>query len=51
MPVSLRRVETASKSLEEACLMFKEDPFSQLGRSRLIEGARGGDSFKSVDLN
>ena len=41
MPVSLRRVETASKSLEEACEVFKLDPFSQPGRVKLIEGARG----------
>ena len=41
MPVSLRRVENASKSLEEAGVLFKEDPYSQTGRVRLIEGARG----------
>lgn len=41
MPVSLRRVENASKALEEAGVLFKEDPYSQIGRVRLIEGARG----------
>lgn len=41
MPVSLRRVENASKALEEAGTLFKDDPYSQIGRVRLIEGARG----------
>ena len=41
MPVSLRRVENASKLLEDACIVFRDDPFSQQGRIKLIEGARG----------
>ncbi|KAK4336646.1 hypothetical protein RND71_044052 [Anisodus tanguticus] len=41
MPGSLQRVEKASKLLEEACAIFKIDPFSQPAREKLIEGARG----------
>ncbi|XP_074603743.1 vinculin [Brevipalpus obovatus] len=41
MPVSLQRVERASKLLEEASAMFKADPFSIPARKKLIEGARG----------
>lgn len=48
MPVSLRRVENSSKLLEDACLSFKNDPFSQEGRVKLIEGARGICSLQSI---
>lgn len=41
MPTSLKRVNDASKLLEEACSMLKSDPFSQPARKKLIEGARG----------
>lgn len=41
MPVSLQRVEKASKLLEEASAMLKVDPYSQPARKILIEGARG----------
>ena len=41
MPNSLRRVERASKLLEEAASMLKIDPYSQPARKMLIEGARG----------
>ena len=41
MPGSLKRVNDASKLLEEACSMLKADPYSQPARKKLIEGARG----------
>lgn len=41
MPPALKRVETSSRLLEEACLILKNDPFSGQGRKKLIEGARG----------
>lgn len=41
MPPSLQRVERASKLLEEASDMLREDPYSQPARRKLIEGARG----------
>jgi len=41
MPNSLHRVERASKLLEEAADMLKDDPYSQQARHLLIEGSRG----------
>jgi len=41
MPAALQRVEIASKLLEEASGMLKQDPFSQPARKKLIEGSRG----------
>lgn len=41
MPAALQRVEMASRLLEEASSMLKDDPFSQPARKKLIEGSRG----------
>lgn len=41
MPASLQRVERASRLLEDASGMLKNDPFSQPARKKLIEGSRG----------
>lgn len=41
LPTSLHRVERASRLLEEASEMLKQDPYSQQARHLLIEGARG----------
>ncbi|GLH15861.1 Catenin alpha [Gryllus bimaculatus] len=41
MPSALIRVEGASKLLEEASGMLKDDPFSGPARKKLIEGSRG----------
>lgn len=41
MPSALHRVEDASKLLEEASAMLKNDPFSSPARKKLIEGSRG----------
>lgn len=41
MPNSLHRVDRASKLLEEAAIMLKNDPYSQQARHLLIEGSRG----------
>ncbi|XP_018402767.1 PREDICTED: vinculin isoform X8 [Cyphomyrmex costatus] len=41
MPAALQRVEGASRLLEEASAMLKEDPYSGPARKKLIEGSRG----------
>lgn len=41
MPNSLHRVDRASKLLEEAAEMLKDDPYSQQARHLLLEGSRG----------
>ncbi|XP_033214566.1 vinculin isoform X1 [Belonocnema kinseyi] len=41
MPGSLQRVEGASRLLEEASVMLKQDPYSGPARKKLIEGSRG----------
>ncbi|XP_039303783.1 vinculin isoform X10 [Solenopsis invicta] len=41
MPTALQRVEGASRLLEEASAMLKEDPYSGPARKKLIEGSRG----------
>lgn len=41
MPAALIRVEKASKLLEEASSMLKQDPYSGPARKRLIEGSGG----------
>ncbi|XP_049847129.1 vinculin isoform X1 [Schistocerca gregaria] len=41
MPAALMRVEGASKLLEEASAMLKQDPLSGSARKKLIEGSRG----------
>lgn len=41
MPNALQRVDRASKLLEEAVYMLKQDPYSQQARQLLIEGSRG----------
>ncbi|XP_011334415.1 vinculin isoform X3 [Ooceraea biroi] len=41
MPAALRRVEGASRLLEEASAMLKQDPYSGPARKKLIEGSRG----------
>lgn len=41
MPNSLQRVDRASKLLEEAAYILKDDPYSQQARQLLIEGSRG----------
>lgn len=41
MPNALYRVDRASKLLEEAAYMLKDDPYSQQARQLLIEGSRG----------
>ncbi|XP_031773783.1 vinculin isoform X11 [Apis florea] len=41
MPAALQRVEGASRLLEEASAMLKQDPYSGPARKKLIEGSRG----------
>ncbi|XP_029665689.1 vinculin isoform X4 [Formica exsecta] len=41
MPAALQRVEGASRLLEEASGMLKQDPYSGPARKKLIEGSRG----------
>ncbi|XP_046419160.1 vinculin isoform X6 [Neodiprion pinetum] len=41
MPSALYRVEGASRLLEEASAMLKQDPYSGPARKKLIEGSRG----------
>ncbi|XP_015597550.1 vinculin isoform X14 [Cephus cinctus] len=41
MPTALHRVESASRLLEEASGMLKQDPYSGPARKKLIEGSRG----------
>ncbi|XP_048506097.1 vinculin isoform X3 [Athalia rosae] len=41
MPGALYRVEGASRLLEEASAMLKQDPYSGPARKKLIEGSRG----------
>lgn len=41
MPNSLHRVDRASKLLEDAAAMLKDDPYSQQARHLLLEGSRG----------
>ncbi|XP_020289498.1 vinculin isoform X11 [Pseudomyrmex gracilis] len=41
MPAALQRVEGASRLLEEASAMLKQDPYSGSARKKLIEGSRG----------
>ncbi|XP_043265578.1 vinculin isoform X4 [Colletes gigas] len=41
MPGALQRVEGASRLLEEASAMLKQDPYSGPARKKLIEGSRG----------
>ncbi|BES98119.1 vinculin [Nesidiocoris tenuis] len=41
MPSALERVEKASKYLEEASGMLKNDPYSGPARKKLIDGSRG----------
>ncbi|XP_023288082.1 vinculin isoform X7 [Orussus abietinus] len=41
MPSALQRVEGASRLLEEASDMLKQDPYSGPARKKLIEGSRG----------
>lgn len=41
MPPALQRVEASSRLLEDACQILKADPYSSVGRKKLIEGARG----------
>lgn len=41
MPQSLHRIDRASKLLEEAAIMLKNDPYSQQARHLLLEGSRG----------
>ncbi|VDN12910.1 unnamed protein product [Dibothriocephalus latus] len=41
MPPALFRVEEASQFLQDAVQLLGQDPTSQLGRKRLIEGSRG----------
>jgi len=41
MPKSLAGIEKASESLSMASSSLKSDPYSQVGRDRLIEGSRG----------
>lgn len=41
MPSALLRVEEASRLLEDASAMLKQDPYSGPARKKLIEGSRG----------
>eukprot|EP00090_Calanus_glacialis_P036167 TRINITY_DN6169_c0_g1_i1.p1 TRINITY_DN6169_c0_g1~~TRINITY_DN6169_c0_g1_i1.p1 ORF type:complete len:852 (-),score=220.34 TRINITY_DN6169_c0_g1_i1:197-2752(-) len=41
MPKSLAGIEKAAESLSMASSSLKSDPYSQVGRDRLIEGSRG----------
>lgn len=41
LPHALQRVDRASKLLEEAAYMFRQDPYSQQARQVLLEGSRG----------
>ncbi|XP_034942962.1 vinculin isoform X3 [Chelonus insularis] len=41
MPAALQRVEGASRLLEEASALLKQDPYSGPARKKLIEGSRG----------
>lgn len=41
LPSALYRVEGASRLLEEASAMLKQDPYSGPARRKLIEGSRG----------
>ena len=41
MPGSLAVIEKAAEMLEKASNEMKCDPYSQMGRDRLIQGSRG----------
>ena len=41
MPPSLERVEESAKQLYQAAMILKKDPYSQVARKMLIDGARG----------
>ncbi|VDM03672.1 unnamed protein product [Schistocephalus solidus] len=51
MPPALFRVEEASQFLQEAVQLLTQDPTSQLGRKRLIEGSRGLPAAHEAQMN